>query len=205
MRELVYYVATSIDGFIADPEGGFEAFPTEGDHMAALLDEYADTFPAHVLAAVGTSAPGTRFDTVIMGWNTLLPALEVGIESPYPHLRQFVASRSRKTVADDVTLTGDPLKTVQELKREPGLPIWLCGGGDLAGVLRDEIDRLILKRNPVVFGAGVPLFGRGDYLPSPFSLVGTRSFRSGVTIEEYVRLEASGRDEADGPRAGDAS
>lgn len=205
MRELVYYVATSIDGFIADPDGGFEAFPMEGDHMAALLAEYADTLPAHVLAAVGASAPGTRFDTVIMGWNTLLPALEAGIKSPYPHLRQFVASRRRKSVADDVTLTGDPLKTVQELKLERGLPIWLCGGGELAGVLRNEIDRLILKRNPVVFGAGVPLFGRADYRPLPFTLVGARRFQSGVTIEEYVRLDATARDEADAPRAAGAN
>lgn len=189
MRELVYYVATSIDGYIADPSGGYDAFPMEGDHMAALLDEYADTFPAHVLEMLGVKAPGTTFDTVIMGWNTLLPALEVGIESPYPHLRQFVASRGERHVADDVTLTDDPVRTVRQLKEADGLPIWLCGGGDLAGSLLGEIDRLILKRNPVVFGSGVPLFGRADYSPHSFRLMATRSFDSGVTIDEYRRLD----------------
>lgn len=187
MRELVYYVATSIDGYIADPSGGYGTFPMEGDHMAAVMDEYADALPGHVLDALGIEAPGTRFDTVILGWNTLRPALEIGIESPYPHLRQFVASRSERRVADGVTLTDDPVRAVRELKREDGLPIWLCGGGDLAGSLLSEIDRLILKRNPVVFGAGIPLFGNAAYNPMPFVPTDARRFESGVTIEELVR------------------
>ncbi|WP_424463886.1 dihydrofolate reductase family protein [Pseudoclavibacter helvolus] len=192
MRELVYYVASSIDGFIADPSGGYDAFPVEGDHMATLLEEYTDAFPAHVLDLLGLKAPGTTFDTVIMGWNTLRPAVEIGIDSPYPHLRQFVASRSERYVADDVTLVDDPVRCVRELKAEEGLPIWLCGGGDLAGALLGEIDRLILKRNPVAFGAGIPLFGDAAYSPVSFLPTNTRRFESGVMIEELVRERPRG-------------
>lgn len=45
MRELVYYVAVSLDGYIAGPEGEFDAFLDEGDHMAVLLEEFADAIP----------------------------------------------------------------------------------------------------------------------------------------------------------------
>lgn len=189
MRELVYYVAVSIDGFIADPRGGFDAFPVEGDHMDAVLGEYADALPAHVLAALGLEPPRTRFDAVVMGYNTLTPALDAGIGSPYPHLRQFVASRRAREVDPAITVTADPLAAVRELKGEDGLDIWLCGGGQLAGALRDEIDRLVLKRNPLVFGSGVPLFGDAAYSPQSFMRTNTRSFSSGVVIEEYARSE----------------
>lgn len=186
MRELVYYVAVSLDGFIAGPAGETDAFLAEGDHMTALLDEFPETLPVHVTDALGIPAGTGRFDTVLMGRNTLAPALEIGVTSPYPHLRQVVATHSDRGLAPDLTVTGDPLRTVRELRRESGEDVWLCGGGQLAGSLLPEIDRLILKRNPVVFGSGVPLFGGTAYAPRPFDLVGTRAFDSGVVIEEYV-------------------
>lgn len=186
MRNLVYYVAVSIDGYIADPSGGFDAFLVEGDHASVVFGEYADALPAHAHAALGIEAPRTLFDTVVMGWNTLTPALDIGIASPYPHLRQVVASRQPRDVDPAITLTDDPLAAVRRLKQEDGLDIWLCGGGELAGTLLPEIDRLILKRNPVVFGSGISLFGNTPYEPRPFDLVNVRSFTSGVAIEEYV-------------------
>lgn len=191
MRELVYYVAVTLDGFIAAPDGGFDAFLAEGDHASVLLGEYADALPSHVLEAVGIRPPRTRFDTVIMGWNTLTPALDIGIASPYRHLRQYVASRRRPEVAPDLTLTADPLTTVRELKQEDGLDIYLAGGGQLAGTLLPEIDRLVLKRNPLTFGSGIPLFGPTDYRPRRFDLLATRPFESGVVIEEYAARPVS--------------
>ncbi|WP_368784607.1 hypothetical protein [Arthrobacter sp. 4R501] len=66
--------------------------------------------------------------------------------------------------------------------------IFLCGGGDLAGHLLPEIDRLILKRNPIALAAGVPLFGGVTFQPASFHAVSARRFASGVVIEEYERV-----------------
>lgn len=178
MRELVYYVAVSIDGYIADPQGGFEAFLVDGDHNEVVFGEYADALPAHVHGAVGVEPPHTRFDTVVMGWNTLLPALAVGISSPYPHLRQVVASRRSRDVDPAIILTDDPIGAVRALKQEDGLDIWLCGGSEVAGSLLPEIDRLILKRHPVVFGSGIPLFGNAAYDPRAVTPTRSRTFES---------------------------
>ncbi|MCS5721743.1 dihydrofolate reductase family protein [Herbiconiux sp. CPCC 203407] len=186
MRELIYYVAVSIDGYIADPTGGFDAFLVEGDHSSVVFGEYADALPAHAHAALGIEPPRKRFDTVIMGWKTLRPALDMGITSPYPHLRQIVASRHSRDVDPAIILTDDPRATVRSLKQEDGLDVWLCGGGELAGTLLPEIDRLVIKRNPVVFGSGISMFGGAPYELSAFALTETRSFESGVVIEEYV-------------------
>jgi len=190
MRNLIYYVAVSIDGYIADPDGGFDAFLAEGDHSSVVLGEFADALPAHAHAALGIKPPKTRFDTVIMGWNTLTPALDIGITSPYPHLRQIVASRHSRDVDTAIVLTDDPLAAIRSLKQQDGLDIWLCGGGELAGTLVSEIDRLVLKRNPVVFGSGIPMFGHARYEPRAFELIRSRSFESGVVIEEYASAAA---------------
>ncbi|GAA2001876.1 dihydrofolate reductase family protein [Brevibacterium samyangense] len=187
MRELVYYVAVSLDGQIAAPDGGFDAYLVEGDHAPVLFEEYGDAIPGHGLTLLGLEPPRNRFDTVVMGWGALRPGLDVGIDSPYPHLRQYVASRSDRTVAEDVTLTADPVATVRELKAEDGLDIWLCGGGQVAGALIDELDRLVLKRNPFAFGSGIPLFGSAPYAPRRFDLVDVRGYDSGIVVEEYVR------------------
>jgi len=190
MRNLIYYVAVSIDGYIADPDGGFDAFLAEGDHSSVVFGEFADALPAHAHAALGIEPPKTRFDTVIMGWNTLTPALDIGIASPYPHLRQIVASRHPRDVDPAIVLTDDPLATIRSLKQQDGLDIWLCGGGELAGTLVSEIDRLVLKRNPVVFGSGIPMFGHARYEPRAFELIRSRSFESGIVIEEYASAAA---------------
>ena len=190
MRNLIYYVAVSIDGYIADPDGGFDAFLAEGDHSSVVFGEFADALPAHAQAVLGIEPPKTRFDTVIMGWNTLTPALDIGITSPYPHLRQIVASRHSRDVDPAIVLTDDPLAAIRNLKQQDGLDIWLCGGGELAGTLVSEIDRLVLKRNPVVFGSGIPMFGHARYKPRAFELIRSRSFESGVVIEEYASAAA---------------
>ncbi|MFI8631469.1 dihydrofolate reductase family protein [Microbacterium sp. NPDC077663] len=183
---MVYYVAVSLDGFIAGPSGETDAFLAGGDHLSALLAEFPETVPVHVAEALGIPIAAGRFDTVIMGRNTLGPALEIGVASPYPHLRQIVATHRPRGLSADLDVTDDPLRSVRELKGAPGGDLWLCGGGELAGSLRPEIDRLILKRNPVVFGRGIPLFGGSAYAPRSFDLVGTRAFDSGVVIEEYA-------------------
>jgi dihydrofolate reductase len=193
LRELVYYAAVSIDGYIAGPAGQFDAFLAEGDHMTAMFERYPDAVPTAPAGALGIPQLATGFDTVLMGWNTYGVGLPFGMTSPYSHLRQFVFSRTR-TAADipgdhpNLTVTGeDPVEVVRRLKAEPGASIWLCGGGSLATVLADEIDRLVLKRNPVLFGDGIPLFAPGAYRPQAFEQIGTTAFQSGVVVSEYVR------------------
>lgn len=128
----------------------------------------------------------TRVET---GWNTYAIGLPY-LPSPYRHLRQIVFTRGHKAPADadGVEFTDrDPVKYVRELKSESGKGIWLCGGGPLAFALRNEIDRLALKRNPLLLGSGIPLFASGDYAPTSFRPAAVTPLESGVILEEYER------------------
>ncbi|HWS50177.1 MAG TPA: dihydrofolate reductase family protein [Microbacterium sp.] len=186
MRELTYFVGVSLDGFIAGPDGDFSAFPLEGDHMTALLHEYTDAMPSHVQDAMGVTADRSRFDTVVMGWNTYAPAVDVGIHSPYRHLRQIIATRRQQQAPDGIEFTSDPLGTVRALKAESGGGIYLAGGGRLAGSIAAEIDRVLLKVYPLMLGDGIPLFSGGKASVRRFRRVGERSFGSGMTMLEYA-------------------
>ncbi|GAA4673594.1 dihydrofolate reductase family protein [Nocardioides nanhaiensis] len=189
MRALTYFVATSLDGRIAGPDGDWSAFPTEGDHLDMILASWSDTLPAHVLAALGREPDGTRFDAVLMGWETYAVGLPLGVTSPYPHLEQVVVSRRHgpEDVPTDVRVVGDPLAEVRRLKQQPGAGIWLCGGGALAASVAEEIDRWVLKVNPVVMGDGVPLLHGGGYAPRDLVLTACTPYRSGVVVLEYER------------------
>lgn len=185
MRKLVYYVAVSIDGYIAGPDGQFDAFPIEGDHMHHLITHFADAIPTSIAAQLGINQPGTTFGAVLMGRKTW----EIGqLESPYSHLEQFVFTSSRSGSAENLTFTdANPVEVVRDLKRQSGADIWLCGGGNLAAQLVDEIDRMVIKRNPVLMGDGIPLFGKSSYSPRDFSVVDNHAFESGVIVSDYVR------------------
>lgn len=193
MRELVYYIATSIDGFIADPVGDFSSFPLDPRTLDALFALYPETCPVHAREALGVTAEPRRFDTVLMGRRTHQPAVDAGlVGGAYPHLRQILAAHRAPAQAPGVeVIHGDLAKQVRELKAEPGRDIWLCGGAELAGQLLGEIDEIQLKINPVVLGAGIPLF-RSESMPHSFQSAGVESLPGGVTLATFRAAGSAG-------------
>ncbi|MFJ3788099.1 dihydrofolate reductase family protein [Kitasatospora sp. NPDC090091] len=195
MRKLSYFIGSTIDGFIATPDGGFEFFfpYVTGEYASYLTAEYPDTVfsPARVAAGID-DAPNKHYDTVLMGRNTYEPGLAVGATSPYAHLRQIVFSNSLAESPDpavEVT-TEDPLSVVRRLKQADGLDIWLCGGASLAGQLLPEIDELIVKLYPIVAGSGIPLFS-ADFEARNFELVESRTFDQGSVLLTYAKPAAA--------------
>lgn len=73
------------------------------------------------------------------------------------------------------------------MRQQDGADIWLCGGGALASRLIDEIDRLVLKVNPVLLGSGIPLV-EGGYDPRAFALTASTRFESGVVVNDLRRV-----------------
>lgn len=189
MRPLTYFVATTLDGRIAAPDGSFDFFPLDPAYLTELALEWGDAFPTGFHRAFGTEPPGTRFDTVLMGRATFEPALEAGVADPYEHLHSYVYSSTLDPAEHDKVevVPGDPVEHVQRLKAADGGGIWLCGGGRLAATLADEIDQLVVKINPLTAGAGRPLLD-GPFGPRRWRLTGGRTFDSGVVLLEYARV-----------------
>ncbi|WP_435746030.1 dihydrofolate reductase family protein [Microbacterium sp. PMB16] len=194
MRELTYYIAVTLDGFIAGPADEVDFYPVSEAFAETLGTELADLQPYHVrVDRAGRDEPVTQFDTVVMGRRTYEPALQVGITDPYAHLRTLVFT----TTLDDPRepnveiVRTDPVARVRELKAEDGLGIYLAGGAGLAGALFDEIDRLIVKKYPVIAGDGIPM-ARHPFSPTLFDLEEARTFDNGCVVLTYARSRQTG-------------
>ena len=137
---VIYYVATSLDGFIARRDGSVDWLFTEGDY--------------------GYSAFYERIDALVMGSKSYKQVLTFG-EWPYPGKTSYVFTREGlKTDRDDVVFVSDqPDNFLTQLEAKGYKKIWLMGGAELAtSFLRQgRIDEYILSIHPVILGEGIPL------------------------------------------------
>jgi dihydrofolate reductase len=170
MQRIHYFVAASIDGFIARLDGSYDCFATEGEHVAAYLSELS------------------AFDSVLMGRKTYEIGLRLGVTHPYSPMPCIVFSRTMRASPDPAVelVTGDAGARVRTLKASAGRGIYLCGGGQLAAALFEEdlVDDLTVKVNPVLLGRGVPLL-ESISKPVNLELISQRSFDSGVVFLRY--------------------
>ncbi len=172
MRKLSYYVATTVDGFIAHDDGSVGGFLESGQHIPDYLESLKDWF-----------------DVVLMGRKTYEFGFQYGVTNPYPWLKQYVFSRTmtESPNANVELVSENILELVNRLKNEPGKGIYLCGGTNLATMLFAEnlIDEVILKVNPVLFGSGLSLFssiGRNIEL----ELTSSKIYDNGVLLLRYA-------------------
>ena len=119
MRRLRYSVAASLDGFIADPGGGYDWIVEDPSiDFAALF---------------------AGFDTALMGRHTFETMRAQGTGGVLPGLRTVVFSRTLR--ADDApgvtVVNADAAGAVAALKTEAGRDLWLFGGGALFRTLLD--------------------------------------------------------------------
>ncbi len=170
MRKLKYYVASSIDGFIARKDGSFNDFVFKGE----VVNDYIESFKL--------------FDIVLMGRKTYEVGLKEGKTNPYPMMKSYVFSRSMKQSPDEKVefVSENGIELVKSLKNEAGKDIYLCGGANLATKLFTEnlIDEIVLKVNPFVMGSGIPLFGE-VIKPTFLELTDSKIYENGVVLVNY--------------------
>lgn len=173
-RELILYIAQSLDGFIAPPDEDLsflDAVAVEGEDYG-----YAD-FVASC-------------DTVIMGRRTYDKVASMGVPDPHPGRTLYVITRTPKPSQGDFHFhSGDVVELVRNLKDKPGKHIYCDGGAQLIHSLlqHDLIDRFIISTVPVLLGGGIRLFQDGRAMRK-LELVESRRYVSGLVKSEYRRV-----------------
>jgi len=172
MRKIRYAVATSLDGYIAGPNG-------EADWI--VIDPEVD------FAAIWA-----QFDTLLMGRRTYEAATKRLGEAAFTGITSIVFSRTMKqrdhtgvTVVSELTA-----HWVQALQTRSGKDIWLMGGSELFRSFMDSghVDTVEVSVIPVLLGGGVPLLPP-PYNPSKLRLLSHQVYRSGRLSLVYEVLK----------------
>ncbi|MGD0601616.1 MAG: dihydrofolate reductase family protein [Terriglobales bacterium] len=153
------FIGTSVDGFIARPNGDLDFLP-EGGGEPHGYDEF--------IASV---------DTLVIGRKTFETVLTFA-EWPYG---------DRRVVPGGVVeqMAGPPAEVVSKLAASGAHHVYVDGGITIQGFLRAGlVQRLVITRVPVLIGEGIPLFGA---LPRDVRLhhVATQHYPSGLVKSEY--------------------
>ncbi len=153
-----YYTATTLDGFIADPDNSLEwLFKRERD-PDGLLNYGA------FIAGVGAMAMGsTSYEWILdhefadtdpadWKWPYDIPCWV------FTHRRLPIVPEARiEFTSADVAIVHEEM-----LQAAGARNVWIVGGGDLAGQFADAglLDEVIVQIAPVTLGEGAPLLPR---------------------------------------------
>lgn len=167
MPKVVLFIATSLDGFIADAEGDINWLFTDSDYG------YADFFDG--------------IEALVMGRKTYEQVRGYG-DWPYGSKPTYVLSKSAPSGEHPhVEYVSAPVEDlVDDLRARCQQDVWLVGGAGAVTSFRrhDLIDEYVLSIHPVLVGDGVALFESG--LPSrELVLESSQLYPSGLVQLRY--------------------
>jgi dihydrofolate reductase len=176
-----YYTATTLDGFIADPDNSLDWLFTRARDEAGP-GNYGDFIAEVGALAMGSTTYEWILDHEFAGKD---PA-----EWRWPYeLPCWVFTHRELTVvpgADIRFVRGDVAPVHEQMVEAAGdKNVWIVGGGDLVGQFADVglLDKVLVGIAPVTLGAGAPLLPRrielrledvgrnGDFVWARFSVV----------------------------------
>lgn len=175
MRRIVLNLAMSIDGFIADADGGFEWIKGDGD---------------------GARNTGRKFDFAefVNSVDVIVMGSKAYEDCPKETLQSFsdkkiVVATSRKLGGGENVefINGDICSRILEMKKDHGKDIWLFGGAGLVDpfMKADIVDEYIVGIIPIVLGQGRPLFLNGN--PTIELHLDDCFIEDGVTVLKYSK------------------
>lgn len=176
----VYYTATTLDGFIADPSDSLAWLFVQDNDPAGPLGY--ETFIAEVGA-------------LLMGATTYRWVHDhlAGTGEPWPYTQPtwVMSHREQPPIAGaDVRFARGDIRSVHAdlLQAAAGKDVWVVGGGDLAGQLSDVglLDEIVVSVAPVTIGAGRPL------LPRRLQLRVVETARNGDFVATRYLVEGPG-------------
>lgn len=144
-RKIILNLAMSIDGYIADEDGGYDWIVGHGDKS---LDTNNQLDYAEFLKDI---------DIVVMGKK----CFDQDMHNDFKDKKVYVATSQEIENYENINfINGDICKIIEDEKSIPGKDIYLYGGGVVVDsfIKADIIDEYIIGIIPTILGKGKPLF-----------------------------------------------
>ncbi|MDM5317098.1 dihydrofolate reductase family protein [Fictibacillus sp. b24] len=173
-RNVILYIAASVDGFIAKEN--------EDIDWLSMVERPGEDY--------GYETFIESVDTIIMGRKTYDKVLSFGIEFPHKDKKCYVISRTKTGHDDNVEFYGGDLKElIQKLKSREGKNIFIDGGAEVVRELKslNVIDEYVISFIPIMLGKGIRLFKETE-AESKLELVESRAFESGLVQVTYKTI-----------------
>jgi len=171
LPHLVYYVAASLDGYIADDQGSVDWLPDADPDQDFGYGEFIK-----------------NIDALLIGRRTFDQVLTLG-DWPYAGLPTRVWTRRPFENPPELVepIAGSPREVTAALDAEGFRRVWLVGGAALAETLRREglIDEWIITMIPLTLGSGIPLFGGAQ---EAMSIASVETF-PGAILQLHLRRD----------------
>ncbi|PKO00897.1 MAG: deaminase [Chloroflexi bacterium HGW-Chloroflexi-4] len=176
MTKCSVFIATSLDGFIARPDGDFTWLDTSAPHIEGEDYGFAEFY--------------SSIDGLVMGRKTYETALGFP-EWPYAGKRLVVLSNSSILIpphlAKDVEqMSASPHEVVRQLELTGASHLYVDGGLTIQGFLSvGLINEITMTTIPILLGSGIPLFGplERDIL---LQIISSRSYPNGFVQTKYI-------------------
>ena len=172
------YIATSLDGFIARPDGAIDWLGGPDE------DDGEDYGWAEFISAI---------DAIVMGRTTFEQAL--GFDGwPFEGMPPLtVLSTTMTQVPEQMRGKAEvsslhPRELLEHLAARGCQGVYVDGGKTIQSFLREDlIDELVITTLPVLIGQGIPLFGGLD-ADMTWTHVSTKAFEKGLVKSHYRRV-----------------
>lgn len=182
MTEVTYYVAATLDGFIAGPGG-------ELDWLHPFEQAGTDYGLADFMAGV---------DALVMGRSTYAVTRSFG-DWPFGERPAWVLSHQDAPADGSLPPSvfwgaAQPHELVAQWMARDLRQVWLLGGGQLAGqfLRAGLVDHLMLATIPVTLGAGLPLWGVPQATaPQHWTLQAHHAYPNGVLTQHFKRVRSA--------------
>jgi dihydrofolate reductase len=174
MRKTILYIATSLDGFIAQTDGNID--------FLSIVEQAGEDY--------GYTDFIQTIDTVIVGRKTYDKVLAMGYDFPHSDKNAYIITHTpREAIGSVQFYTNDLLELVRNLKSETGKNIFIDSGAEVVSQLLAEqlIDELYISIIPILLGEGIRLFKDG--LPQQrLQLIDSKQFTSGLVQLHYQKM-----------------